>query len=355
MSKFTWFLISLVIVVAGIIVYNKILHKPDTSPKGQGAGGSPKEVMAQGFVVSPQHLANNILASGTLLPSEEINVQAEISGKIIMLNFQEGTTVGKGALLAKLYDADLQAQLKKMIIQKETAQKTEIRLKQLLTINGVGQQEYDNASTLLNNVVADIEVLQTQIAKTEIRAPFGGVIGLRNVSNGAYITPSTVITTLQQVDPLKMDFSVPEKYSQSISKGDPLKLKVDGFEQTFTGKIFAIEPKIDEATRTIKVRALLQNGNTRLMPGSFAKVDLGLKELDNALMIPSQCVIPEARSKKVIVVKAGVAQFVKVETGVRTESQVQITDGLTIGDTVVATALMYIKPDAKVKITKLIP
>jgi len=354
MSKFTWFLISLVIVVAGIIVYNKILHKPDTSPKGPGAGGPPKEIMAQGFVVSPQHLANNILASGTLLPSEEINVQAEVSGKIVMLNIQEGVTVTKGTLLAKLYDADLQAQLKKLIIQKETAQKTDARLKQLLTINGVGQQEYDNASTLLNNIVADIEVLQTQISKTEIRAPFGGVVGLRNVSNGAYITPSTVITTLQQIDPLKMDFSVPEKYSQSISKGDPLKLKVDGFDQSFTAKIYAIEPRIDETTRTIKMRALLQNGSAKLMPGSFAKVDLGLKELDNALMVPSQCIIPEARTKKVIVVKGGVAQFVKVETGVRTESQVQITDGLSIGDTVVATALMYIKPDAKVKITRLI-
>lgn len=354
MSKFSWFLISLAIVVAGIIVYNKVLHKPDTAPKGPGAGGPAKEIMAQGFVVSPQHLANNILASGTLLPSEEINVQAEVSGKIIMLNFQEGVTVSKGTLLAKLYDADLQAQLKKLIIQKETAQKTDARLKQLLAINGVGQQEYDNASTLLNNIIADIEVLQTQISKTEIRAPFGGVVGLRNVSNGAYITSSTVITTLQQIDPLKMDFSVPEKYSQSISKGDPLKLKVDGFDQSFTAKIYAIEPRIDETTRTIKMRALLQNGSAKLMPGSFAKVDLGLKELDNALMVPSQCIIPEARTKKVIVVKDGVAQFVKVETGVRTESQVQITNGLSIGDTVVATALMYIKPDAKVKITKLI-
>jgi membrane fusion protein (multidrug efflux system) len=354
MSKFSWFLIALVTTVAVIIVYNKILHKPATSSKGSGAGGPPKEVMAQGFIVSPQHLANNILASGTLLPSEEINVQAEVSGKIIMLNFQEGVTVGKGAMLAKLYDADLQAQLKKLLIQKETALKTETRLKQLLAINGVGMQEYDNASTQLNNIVADIEVLQTQISKTEIRAPFGGVIGLRNVSNGAYITPSTIITSLQQIDPLKMDFSVPEKYSMSISKGDLLKLKVDGFDQGFTGKIYAIEPRIDEATRTIKMRALLQNGNAKLMPGAFAKVDLGLKELDNALMIPSQCVIPEARSKKVIVVKGGIAQFVKVETGVRTESQIQITDGLSIGDTVVATALMYIKPDAKVKITKLI-
>jgi len=353
MSKFTWFILSLLLVVAAVIVYNKILHPKDATPKGP-AGGPPKEMMVQAYVVSPQLLENSIQASGTLLASEEINLQAEIAGKIVMLNLQEGSQVSKGTMLAKLYDADLQAQLKKLILQRETAHKTEKRLAQLLTINGVGQQEYDNALTQLNNITADIEILQAQISKTEIRAPFNGVIGLRNVSNGAYITPATVMASLQQTDPLKIDFTIPEKYSTSVKKGDVIQFEADGFNQKFSGKVYALEPKIDEATRTIRVRALIQNANARLTPGMFVKVNLGLAKLDNAFLVPTQCIIPEARNKKVIIVKDGVAEFRKVETGLRTESYVQITNGIASGDTVVATALMYIKPDMAVKITKLI-
>lgn len=354
MSKFTWFILAVVLLVVGIIVYNKILNPQDSAPKGP-AGGPPKEMMVQAYILSPQQLDNNIQASGTLLASEGINVQSEISGKIVMLNLQEGSLVSKGTMLAKLYDADLQAQLKKLILQRETAQKTEKRLAQLLTINGVGQQEYDNALTQLNNIIADIEILQAQISKTEIRAPFNGVVGLRSVSNGAYITPATVMASLQQIDPLKIDFTIPEKYSASVKKGDAIQFEADGYNQKFTGRVYAIEPKIDEATRTIRLRAQIQNSSAKLTPGTFVKVDLGLKKMDNALLIPTQCIIPEARNKKVIVVKNGVAEFKKVETGTRTENYVQITDGLEIGDTVVTTALMYIKPEMPLKVTKLMP
>jgi membrane fusion protein (multidrug efflux system) len=354
MSKFTWFILALVLLIGGTIFYNKVLNPPVVAPKG-AAGGPPKEMMVQAYLLAPQQLNNNIQASGTLLASEEISVQAEVSGKIVMLNLQEGSMVNKGTLLAKLFDADLQGQLKKLLLQKETAQKTEKRLAQLLTINGVGQQEYDNALTQLNNIVADIEILEAQISKTEIRAPFNGIVGLRHVSNGAYITPATVMASLQQIDPLKIDFTIPEKYSATVNKGDVIQFEADGFNEKFTGKVYAIEPKIEETTRTIRIRAQIQNSRAKLMPGTFVKVDLGLKKMDNALLIPSQCIIPEARNKKVIVVKNGVAQFQKVETGIRTENYIQIIDGLEIGDTIVATALMYIKPEMPIKVTKLVP
>jgi len=353
MSKFTWFILAIIVFVAGIIVYNKVLHPKQGAPTGP-AGGPPKEISVSGFIVQPKNLENNILASGTLLANEEVELHPEISGKIIELNLNEGTSVAKGVLLVKLFDADLQATLKKLNAQRETAEKTEARLKQLLSINGIGQQEYDNALTQLNGIKADIEFTQAQISKTEIRAPFNGVVGLRNVSLGAFVSPSTSVATLQQIDQLKVDFTVPEKYFSSLNKNDVVKFKIDGSDETFTGKVFAIEPKIDEATRTIKARALVQNTKQKLFPGAFAKIDLGLKNIEGALLVPTQCIIPEARNKKLIVVKDGKAVFRKVETGIRNESYIQITNGVETGDTIVATALMYVKPDASLKIKTVI-
>ncbi|MCW5906785.1 MAG: efflux RND transporter periplasmic adaptor subunit [Chitinophagales bacterium] len=353
MSKIGWLFLAIILLIAGIIIYNKFLHPKEAGQKGP-AGGPPKDLAVSGFIVQPQTIDNNIIASGTLLAFEEVNLQPEVAGRIIELNVSEGSVVAKGALLVKLFDADLQAQLKKLLLQKETAEKTETRLKQLLAANGIGQQEYDNALIQLNNIKADIEQTQAQISKTEIRAPFSGVVGLRYVSNGAYVTPSTLIATLQQIDVLKIDFTVPEKYASVLAKSDAVKFSVDGFDETFSGKVFAIEPRVDEATRTIRVRALVQNTKSKLYPGAFAKIELGLKKIENALMVPTQCVIPEARNKKVIVVKDGKATFAKVETGIRNESYIQITNGVEAGDTIVASALMSVKPDAGVKIVKVI-
>lgn len=352
MSKFGWFLVVIVLVIAGIIVYNKVLHPAESAPSGPPKG-TAKEMSITGFVVQPKSLANNILASGSLLASEEVELHPEMAGKIIDLNLNEGRPVTKGTLLVKLFDADLQAQLRKLQTQKATAEKTEARLKQLLAINGVGQQEYDVALTQVNSYQADIDLIQAQISKTEIRAPFNGIVGLKNVSLGAYVSPTTTIATLQQIDPLKVDFTVPEKYASLIGVGDGVKFNVDGFGETFSGKVFAIEPRIDEATRSVKIRAQVNNSRAKLYPGAFAKIDLGLKNIDNALMVPTQCIIPEARNKKIIVVKDGKADFRLVETGIRNESYIQVTSGIEAGDTVVVTAIMYVKPKMDLKVVKL--
>ncbi len=353
MSKFTWFIVALVVLVGGIIVYNKVIH-PKQGAAAPSAGGPPKAISVDAFVVQPRDLENNILASGTLLANEEVELHPEVSGKIVELNLNEGSPVTKGTLLVKLFDGDLQAQLKKLSTQKETAEKTEQRVKQLLAINGVGQAEYDAAYTTLAGIKADIEYTQAQISKTEIRAPFNGVVGLRNVSLGAFVSPTTTIATLQQVDQLKIDFTLPEKYSSAIGKGDALKFTVDGFSQNFTAKVYAIEPRIDEASRTIRVRGIMQNPGIKLFPGAFANIDLGLKNIKGALMIPTQAVIPSARKKNVIIVRNGRAEFANVETGIRNETYIQITSGVQPGDTVVTTALMYVKPGSEIKVAKVI-
>ncbi|MFN8287559.1 MAG: efflux RND transporter periplasmic adaptor subunit [Chitinophagales bacterium] len=353
MSKFTWVIVALVLLIAGIIVYNKVLHPKEGSAPAP-AGGPPKEMAVNAYVVKPKSLSNNIMASGTLLAYEDVELHPEVSGKITVLNLQEGKPVSKGALLVKLYDADLQAQLKKLQVQRVTADKTVQRLKQLLAINGIGQQEYDNAVLQLDNIDADMQITEAAIAKTEVRAPFSGVVGLKNVSLGAVISPATTIATLQQVDELKVDFTVPEKYTTAVHVGDVIKFTVDGQDETFNGKVFAIEPKIDEATRSIKIRAQVQNAKAKLYPGAFAKIDLGLQGIENAFMVPTQSIIPEARNKKLIVVKDGKAEFRVVQTGVRSESYIQITDGVSEGDTVVTTAIMYVKPGMGIKVTKVV-
>ena len=354
MSKAVWVVVAVILLLGGIILYNKVLHPKDKGATGPAPGGI-KELAVNAFIVKPTSLNNDIIASGTLLANEQISIQSEISAKIVELNLQEGTVVTKGTLLLKLFDEDLQAQLKKSQAQEETAIKTQDRMKQLLAVNGVGQQDYDNAVTATKGIQADISYIKAQISKTEIRAPFNGMIGLRNVSLGAYVSPGMVIATLQQIDPLKIDFTIPEKYSELVNKGDEITLDVDGSKEKIKGKVYAVEPQLDQTTRSMKVRGLIQNSNRKLFPGAYAKVDLGLKKIDNALMVPTQSIIPQARTKQLVVIKDGKAVFKNVETDIRNGTYIQITNGaVQAGDTVVVTAIMYVKPDMNLKVTKIV-
>jgi membrane fusion protein (multidrug efflux system) len=348
MTKISLLSVSVLALLAGVIVYNKVIHPPYSASSSTAQKARVLQVSA--VVVRPQTIDNSVLASGTLIASEEVDLHSQVSGIITSLNIREGAQVAKGALLVKLFDSDLQAQLKKLQAQKETAEKTEQRLKQLLAINGVGQQEYDNAFTLVKTIDADIDNVKAQIEKTEIRAPFSGVLGLRSVSEGAYLTPATAIASLQKTDPLKIDFAIPEQYASEIRNGDMLQFSVSGFGPKFSAQVFAVEPRIDEDTRTLKVRALVKNTDAKLMAGAFANVDLALAKIDGAFMAPSQCIVPDARSKKVVVAKGGKAEFRVVTTGIRTESAVQITSGLVAGDTIVTSSLLFVKPGMDLKV-----
>ena len=348
MKNFKIFIFVFIFIILCVIVYNKIIIAPQMNKNSQKE--LLKNLAVTGYIVKTVKLSNQIETSGTLLAAEQVELQPEISGKITGISFKEGSYVKKGSLLVKLKDDDLQAQLKKLTIQKKIAEKTEERMKQLLSVNGVGQQEYDNASLELNNIKADIEIVQTQIIKTEIKAPFSGNIGLRNVSIGAFISPATVVSSIQSKDSLKIDFYIPEKYSLLVRNGDKIRFKLDASNDIYFGKVYAIESKIDESTRSVLVRAIYDNRKTDLQPGSFAKVFLDLKDIPETMMIPSQSIIPEAKGKKVAVFKNGKSIFKKVITGIRNESEVQILDGLNVGDTVITTGILYIKPDIKIKI-----
>jgi membrane fusion protein (multidrug efflux system) len=289
---------------------------------------------------------------GSLLPFEETQIRAEVGGRIVALNIQEGGTASKGTLLVKLFDQDLQAQLKKLQVQLQIKVKTEERNAELLKINGISQQDYDLAALDVENLKADILGTQIAISKTEIRAPYSGRMGLRNVSLGSYISPTEIVTTIRQVDQLKLDFAIPEKYAKDISKGYKVRFRVDGGEQEHTATVIATENSVDQNTRTLRIKAVVTRNHAELVPGVFAKVNLQLGKDDVALMIPTQALIPSARNKQVVVLHGDSVSFNVVETGIRDSAYVQVLKGLQAGDTIIISGLMAIRPKAKVKVTK---
>lgn len=327
--------------------------KPGAPPPGAGVQRANRPTQAEGFIVKTRSLSENLEVPGTLLPFEVTEIRPEISGRIVYLNVPEGKFVSKGTVLGKIFDGDLQAQLKKLQVQLEIAQQTASRYKELLKIGGISQQEYDLSELQSNNLRADIELVKVDIYKTSIRAPYTGRLGLKSISTGAYVTPTTLITTISQVNKLKMEFTVPEKYSDNMKTGRMVNFTVAGSDQKFSSSIMATESNIEANTRTLKVRSVVNGNHSALVPGAFAKVTLRLGQDDQALIIPTQAVIPQARNKRVILYRNGIAKFEIVSTGIRDSSFVQITEGLKAGDTVVTTGLLAIRPDAQIKLSKI--
>lgn len=324
------------------------------SKKEQSAPGRPRvsgPMSVDAFVIKQTSISESVEVPGSLRPFEETDIRAEVGGRIVQMNVREGTLVEKGTLLVKLFDEDLKAQLRKLRVQLQIKQKTEERNRELLKISGISQQDYDLSTLEVENLRADIETTQIAISKTEIRAPYRGVVGLRNISLGSYISPSDIVTTIRQVDKLKLEFSVPEKYAKDIGKGYAVKFRVDGGEYQHTATVIATENNVDQNTRTLQVRALVAGNNRELVPGVFAKVNLQLGKNDSALLVPTQAVIPNIRNKQVVLLRGDSALFAVVETGMRDSAYVEIIHGVSVGDTVITSGLMAIRPESKVKIT----
>lgn len=341
-----------IIVLSSIIVSCKNEKKQNAPANNRSAGGGNRPVQAEAFIVRTRPLSESLEVPGTLLPYEETEIRPEISGRVVSLNIPEGSFVQKGTLLVKLFDEDLQAELKKLQVQLQIAEKTAERQKELLKISGISQQEYDLSELQVSNLKADIDLTKVSISKTEIRAPFAGRIGLKSISNGAYVTPTTLITSISQVNQLKLEFTVPEKYSKDMVRGRKVNFTVAGSDQTFTASVLATESLIEANTRTLRIRAVVQGKHQLLVPGAFAKVLLTFGKNNESLVVPSQSVIPQARNKRVIVYQGGKANFAVVTTGIRDSSFVQILDGLKEGDTVLTTALLAVRPESQIKLIK---
>lgn len=309
-----------------------------------GDGGfQMRALQANGLVVTPSTLREMINSTGTLLPDEEVDLSFETSGKIVNINFTEGTRVKRGDLLAKVNDRPLQAQLLKLQAQLKLAEEREFRQRNLLTRDAISQESYDQAVTELHALEADIMLMEARIAETELRAPFDGIIGLRYVSEGAFANPNARIARLIKISPLKVEFSIPERYSGNVTPGFPITFTIDGINEPFSASVYAVDPKVDINTRTIVVRALYPNRREELKPGRFAGINLQLDEITNTIAIPTDALIAEMDGDKVYVYRNGKAEQIKVQTGLRTSDKIQILDGLSFGDTLLITGVMQLR------------
>ncbi len=342
--------IIIILIIVGLLAFIKIKFFAGDSGAPKGAQGK-SPIAVTGYIVHPENIHDRITASGTVLANKEVMLVPETAGKIISINFSEGSNVSKGDLLVKINDADLQAQFKNLSLKVKLANETESRNKQLLAAGGISQEVYDVVLTQSNSLKAEIELLQAQIAKTEIRAPFDGKIGLLNVYEGSYVNQSTTIASIQQVSPLKIDFYVPEKYVSQIKTGQSFSFSVAGDTSINTANIIAVEPRVDVSTRTLHVRAITPNAKGTIFPGVYASIELPIAEITSALMIPTQAVVPILKGQKVFVSKNGIAKQVIIKTGIRKEDKIQVVEGLSVGDTVIVNGLMQIKPGAPLKIT----
>ncbi|MGC9472434.1 MAG: efflux RND transporter periplasmic adaptor subunit [Bacteroidales bacterium] len=350
-----------VVLLLGLIFYPKLKplfgagEDPATGAgRGGRGGGGPRVLNVSGLVITPFPLIETIRSSGTLRPDEEVDLSFETSGKIVAIFFTEGARVKEGDLLGKINDKPLQAQLLKLEAQKKLAGEKEFRQRNLLSRDAVSQESYDQVVTELQALEADIQLIRARIAETELRAPFDGIIGLRYLSEGAYATPSTRIARLVKLSPLKIEFSIPERYAGEIGPGYPVEFTVDGTSAPYRAQVYAVDPKVDINTRTIAVRALYPNRNEELKPGRFASVTLQISHMEEAIAIPTESLIPEMEGEKVFVYRSGKAHSVRVSTGLRTESKIQITAGLNFGDTLLTTGVLQLRQDLPVRLDTLI-
>jgi membrane fusion protein (multidrug efflux system) len=340
-KKSTIWIAVIFILLALFFVKIGFSKSSDKETKKEGKGKVQKKVSA--YVVKPTSLVTEIAVSGSLLAFDEVELKNEVAGRVVMINLPEGKFVKQGTLLVKLFDDDLQATLKKLEAQLAIQQQIYKRQSELLKVNGISQNDFDQTGLLVSSLKADIEVQKTQIRKTEIRAPFNGVIGLRNVSVGAIVTPSTLMTTIRTENKIKLDFSVPEKYSSLINPGMKVEFSMNNEEEKFDATVIATEKGIEASTRNLKVRALVNSKSTELMPGSFANVTLRLNENKNTLMIPSLALIAQENDKTVIVAQNGKAHFVTIKTGVRQATNIEVVEGIQVGDTIITSGLQFLK------------
>ena len=344
--------IILLLVVA--YFYPRLDSQPDGegAPSGQKGGGNAEPLVVNVIQLKKEALNNQLQVSGTILPNESVDIKPEISGLVTKINFKEGQYVAKGTPLLYLNDNELQAQYQRLQYTQKLVQTQESRQKQLLAREAISQEEYDIVLNQYNTALSDIKLVQAQLEKTVIRAPFNGRLGLRQVSEGAVINASNIIVSIVNIDPIKLEFSIPERYAGLVTEGSSIYFSSESSTEEVEGKVYAFEPQIDAATRTIKLRAQSPNKSGKYLPGMFVKIRFVLDVKEDALLVPAEAVIPELSGYKVFVVGAdGNAEQRMIEIGTRTDTQVQVISGLKEGELVLTTGVMQVRQGMPVKPT----
>ena len=344
---------AIFLMIAGMIVYPQVKNQLTASGKDSvvvpapGTGVRKQVLNINAEVLKFQSLTDKVISTGSIIPDEEVDLSFE---------FSEGTHVKAGDLLAKINDKPLQAQLRKLEAQIPLAKDRVYRQRTLLEKDAVSQEAYEQVTTEYEKLMADIDLVKANILQTELRAPFDGIIGLRSVSEGAYVSPTTVITKLTKISPLKIEFSIPERYANDVKNGTMIVFRLEdsnGIMRDYNAKVYAVESKMDMTTRTLKVRATYPNTNESIFPGRYTSVEITKREIKDALAIPSEALIPEMGKNVVYLYKDGVAEPAEIEIGLRTESQVQVLKGIQPGDTLITSGVMQLRTGMQVTIDNL--
>lgn len=343
-----------VLIVFGLLIWNRV----QTGSGSEGVGetqrpGGTSAVSVEGYIVTPESFRETIYTTGNILADEEIYIRPETSGRITGIYFEEDSEVRNGDLLVKLNDAELQQELRRISYQINLARIREQRQKELLSRNAIAQEDYDMALNELNTLKAQSDRVQAQIDKMEIRAPFDGIIGLQEVSAGSYVTPEVVISSLQKIDKVKIEFSIPERYRPAVQRDQTIRFQVEGSEAMKEGRIYALQPRVDRETRTLRMRALADNPDMTILPGAFARVEVDLSEIGDALLIPSEALVPEMTGYSVFVYEDGRVHARDVRIGTRTDRKVLINEGLAAQDTVITSGLLQVRDGMPVNLANI--
>lgn len=318
------------------------------APKGPPPAMPVKAVAAK---VSPAF--DEAGAVGTLRADEAVTIRPEVAGRIAEIRFAEGQSVARGALLVKLDQAELAAVVASSRAQMKLEEQKIERAEDLRQKGFISAQGLDDQKTALARARAKLAEDEARLAKTEMRAAFPGVAGLRQVSEGQYVAAGTDIARLEKIDQLKLDFRVPEAYVGRLKAGQPVSVQVDAYAgRSFTGTVYAIEPGVDEQTRTVLLRARVANADLKLRPGMFARVQVQLGVRDKAVWVPEAAIVPRGQDSFVFRVVSGAdgakAELVKVQTGARKVGEVEIVKGIAGGELVVTEGTQKIGPGSAV-------
>lgn len=310
-----------------------------------------QELAVKGVAIDYRPTDLTIDLTGTLIADETVELMSETQGKLVVFDVEEGKNVEKGQLLAKVNDSEQQAQIEKLKLDLQLAEQNLVRTQRLVEIDAVSQQDLDAAQNTVDGLKAQIQLTKAQIEKSEIRAPFSGRIGLRYVSPGSFINTTTPIATLIKDDLLKLEFSVPERYTYAIKKDNPIYFTLGQNPKKYTAQIYATDAEIDQGSRALKVRAKTNNTSGELIPGYFARVEFYIAGNPKALLIPPEALIPVLNGQNIALYKNGRVKITPVEIGNRTSNSVELFSGVKAGDTIITTGLLQIQDSMQVDIT----
>jgi membrane fusion protein (multidrug efflux system) len=295
-------------------------------------------------VINPRKFTYTIFTTGSILAWESVEIRSPVQGIVLRILFDEGEVVSEGKLLVNIDDRAWQARLEGLHAREKSLENELNRKQELIGIEGVSKEEMEQTEAELLSIQAQMKELSVNIDLARIRAPFNGQLGMRNISPGAYLSQGDLITVLVQSDPVRVDFNFPVRYAYGISEGNTINLISSSSGDSAKAVIYAINPIISEANRSLNIRAKLDNPDMKFLPGDFARILFNIRQLDDVLLIPAESIIPGINSEVVYTSNNGIVERNEIETGTRTPSEVEVIRGLQPGDTVIVTGLMEINP-----------